>query len=99
MSQQNSPIGIRRIGAVVEGRVQGVGFRYFTRDRAQHYGLTGRVKNLPDGDVEFEAQGAGRDIDAFVAEIRKGPGLSHVADITVNELPVENKEIGFEITF
>jgi len=88
----------KRISALVQGRVQGVGFRYFTRDRARVYGLTGWVRNLPDGNVEFEAQGAGRDVDAFVAEIRKGPGLSHVADITVNELPVENEEKGFEIT-
>ena len=99
MGPQASDTDMKRIGAVVEGRVQGVGFRYFTRDRARAYRLTGWVRNLPDGNVEFEAQGVCKDVDAFVAEIRKGPGLSHVADITVNELPVENEESGFEIAF
>ena len=92
-------MAIKRIGAVVYGRVQGVGFRYFTRDRALTYRLSGWVRNLPDGNVEFEAQGAGRDVDAFAAEIREGPGLSHVDDIRINELPVEEREKGFEIRF
>jgi len=99
MSPQASDTDMKRIGAVVEGRVQGVGFRYFTRDRARHHGLTGWVRNLPDGNVEFEAQGVCKNVDAFVAEIRKGPGFSHVADITINELPVEEREEGFEIRF
>jgi acylphosphatase len=90
---------IKRIGAVVRGRVQGVGFRYFTRDRARAHGLTGWVRNMPDGNVEFEAQGVSRDVDVFVAEIRKGPGLSHVEDITINELPVVEREKGFEIRY
>jgi acylphosphatase len=89
----------KRISALVQGRVQGVGFRYFTRDRAQASGLTGWVRNLLDGNVEFEAQGAGRDVDVFVAEIRKGPGLSYVENITINELPVEEREEEFEIRF
>ena len=90
---------IKRVSAVVEGRVQGVGFRYFTRDRAQYHGLTGWVRNLPDGNVEFEAQGTGENVNAFVAEIKKGPAFSHVSDIKIHEVPVENKENGFEITF
>jgi len=99
MSPQASDTDMKRIGAVVEGRVQGVGFRYFTRDRARYLGLTGWVRNLPDGNVEFEAQGVCKNVDAFVAEIGKGPGLSHVVDITINELPVDSEENGFEITF
>ena len=89
----------KRIGALVQGRVQGVGFRYFTRDRARHYGLSGWVRNLPDGSVEFEAQGDSRDVDAFVAEIGKGPGLSRIENLTINELPLEEKENGFDIKF
>jgi acylphosphatase len=89
----------KRISALVQGRVQGVGFRYFTRDRARVYGITGWVRNRQDGAVEFEAQGGSRDIDAFVAEIRKGPGLSHIEDMTINELPVEKSGEGFEIRF
>jgi acylphosphatase len=90
---------IKRISAVVEGRVQGVGFRYFTRDRASRHGLTGWVRNSPDHNVELEAQGTGDDVDAFIAEIRKGPALSHVSDVKIIEVPLEDKENGFEITF
>jgi len=99
MNSHTRSSGIKRVGAVVEGRVQGVGFRYFTRDRAQHHGLTGWVRNLPDGNVEFEAQGTGNNVDAFVAEIGKGPVLSHVSDVKIHGVPVEQNEKGFEITF
>ncbi len=90
---------VKRISAVVEGRVQGVGFRYFARSRAQHYGLTGWVRNLADGNVEFEAQGAGDKVNAFLAEIRNGPALSYVSDVKTHDLPVEEREEGFEIKF
>ncbi|MGA2507424.1 MAG: acylphosphatase [Chitinispirillaceae bacterium] len=90
---------IKRINAVVEGRVQGVGFRYFTRDRALRHGITGWVRNLPGHNVELEAQGTGDNVDAFIAEIRKGPALSHVSDVKIHDVPLENKENGFEITF
>ena len=42
---------------VVSGRVQGVGFRYFTQDTALHEGVTGWVRNLPDGRVEALVEG------------------------------------------
>ena len=93
----NTPL--KRIAAVVEGRVQGVGFRYFTRSRAQHYNLTGWVRNLPDGNVEFEAQGPGDRVDAFLEEIKKGPALSFISDIRTHELPAEEREEGFVIKF
>ncbi|MBN2188206.1 MAG: acylphosphatase [Chitinispirillaceae bacterium] len=90
-------MAIKRIGAVVRGRVQGVGFRYFTRDRARAYGFTGWVRNLPDGSVEFEAQGEAENVDAFTEELKDGPALSNVSAMTVNVLPVEQNEKGFEI--
>jgi acylphosphatase len=99
MGSQASGRKKKRIRAIVKGRVQGVGFRYFTRDRALVYGLTGWVRNLPDGSVEFEAQGAAENIDAFAAAIREGPGLSQVTDMSVNDLPLEESEKGFEIRF
>jgi acylphosphatase len=88
---------LKRVRAVVQGRVQGVGFRCFTRDRAMTYGFTGWVRNLPDGSVEFEAQGEAEHLDAFLDEIKEGPGLAHVSDLTINELPVEERNEGFEI--
>jgi acylphosphatase len=88
---------IKRVRAVVHGRVQGVGFRYFTMAKADRYGCTGWVRNMPDGTVEFEAQGPAGDVDSFALEIRNGPSLSHVSELMIVELPVEEKETGFEL--
>jgi len=89
----------KRIGAVVQGRVQGVGFRYFTRDRARDHGLSGWVRNREDGGVEFEAEGEAENVDAFIAEMKEGPALSNISDMTINELPLVENETGFEIQF
>jgi acylphosphatase len=97
MNIKGSCIEKKRVCAVVRGRVQGVGFRYFTRDRAQKVALTGWVANMDDGAVAFEAQGKAGDIEAFLEAVKEGPALAYVSDMTVNELPVEEDEKGFEI--
>jgi acylphosphatase len=90
---------LKRIGVLVTGRVQGVGYRYFTEDAANHFGLTGWVSNRFDRSVELEAQGEAADIDEFLARLRMGPPLAHVADLRVNDLPVEAGEKGFEVRY
>ena len=67
--------------ACVEGRVQGVGFRYFTVERATSHGLLGYVRNLPDGSVEVRAEGARQDLEALLVDLRCGPGMSRVSDV------------------
>lgn len=62
-----------RVTVLVRGRVQGVGFRWWTRQRAVAYGLSGWARNLADGGVEVVAEGARRDCDALVRQLR-GPG-------------------------
>ena len=47
-----------RLEAHFSGRVQGVGFRYLTRQLAQGFAVTGQVRNLPDGQVQVIAEGA-----------------------------------------
>jgi acylphosphatase len=90
---------LKRISVLVTGRVQGVGYRYFTEDAANHFGLTGWVSNRFDRSVELEVQGETADIDEFFARLRMGPPLAHVADLRVNDLPVEAGEKGFEIRY
>ena len=51
------------------GRVQGVGFRYSTVQVAKEYEVTGFVKNLPDGRVQLEAEGAPEEIAAFISSV------------------------------
>lgn len=70
--------------AVVRGRVQGVGFRYFVRREAQELGLTGWVRNCPDGSVELEAEGDAVQLAELEKRLRQGPALSRVDEVTVD---------------
>ena len=58
---------------LIAGRVQGVGFRYFTEDAAHREGVHGWVRNLPDGRVEVAADGDAESIARFEQSIRRGP--------------------------
>jgi len=58
---------------LVVGRVQGVGFRWFTRERARRRGLSGWVQNRPDGSVEVLVSGIGPVLADFLSELARGP--------------------------
>ena len=70
---------------IIKGRVQNVGFRYFTIDRALKYNIKGTVANNNDKNVEIYCQGKEKDLDMFIEEIRKGPALSNILDFKINE--------------
>jgi acylphosphatase len=70
-----------RLHAVVRGRVQGVGFRWFVREEARALDLAGWVMNRRDGTVEIEADGPAAAIDAFHAALRQGPDGARVEDV------------------
>jgi acylphosphatase len=70
--------------ALVSGRVQGVGFRYFVQSRAQWHGLRGFVRNLADGRVEVEAVGPVESLEVFLGELQQGPPASQVLDCQVS---------------
>ncbi len=67
-----------RCRVVVRGRVQGVGFRWFVRERALALRLAGSVCNRPDGSVEVQAEGDQRAIDSLLVSLREGPVGSRV---------------------
>jgi len=71
--------------AVVRGRVQGVGFRWFVRERARQLGVRGWVRNRTDGSVEIEAEGDAVAIEQLRASLAAGPPGARVA--AVDELP------------
>ena len=71
----------------VIGRVQGVGFRYFTLEQAKSLGISGWVRNLSDGSVEISASGEEDILSRFVELVKKGPSFSRVAEVLVNEEP------------
>ncbi|MCC7261544.1 MAG: acylphosphatase [Candidatus Latescibacteria bacterium] len=68
--------------ALVHGRVQGVGFRYFTQDRARKWGLVGEVRNLPDG-VEVVALGERGALEQLLRHLQEGPPAARVAQCRV----------------
>jgi acylphosphatase len=57
----------------VRGKVQGVGFRWFTREAARELGVVGRVRNLADGSVEIEAAASDTVLERFKERVRQGP--------------------------
>lgn len=67
----------------VSGRVQGVGYRWFAQRQATSLGLTGYVRNLPDGEVEVVAQGERSALASLVEELRRGPPSGTVRNCTV----------------
>ncbi len=75
----DSPPESVRLTATVSGRVQGVGFRWWTRARALELGLVGSATNLDDGRVEVVAEGVRADLEALLAVLRGGATPGHVA--------------------
>jgi acylphosphatase len=69
---------LARLSAIVHGRVQGVFFRDFTRRQALLLGLTGYVRNLPDGTVEVVAEGTKEALEKLLEQIKIGPPGGHV---------------------
>jgi len=81
-----------RLYAIFAGTVQGVGFRYFVRNKAKEFGIKGYVRNLPDGTVEVVAEGDEKKLKEFFKAIENGPPLAEVTDIRYQ---FEEKDGGF----
>ena len=82
----------------VSGRVQGVGFRYWTADRARELGLFGYAKNLPDGSVEALFEGDDAVVQAMVEKMRSGPPLAKVTNLVVDPCPTQCGYTEFNVT-
>ena len=82
---------------VISGRVQGVGFRYFTQDAARREGLHGFVRNNDDGSVEAVAEGESEALERFERAIRRGPSRSRVEHVTIDEVEPMVSTHSFEI--
>jgi acylphosphatase len=69
---------------VISGRVQGVGFRWFTQEAASREGVTGWVRNLPDGRVEALVEGDVEAVTRVERALRSGPRGARVDDVNVD---------------
>jgi acylphosphatase len=81
---------------VITGRVQGVGFRYFTEAAAARAGVHGWVRNNPDGSVEAFLEGDETAVDAVEAALRRGPSSCQVDNVAVSE-DVPTHRSGFSV--
>ena len=81
---------------IVKGRVQGVGFRYFTRQLAEELGIKGWVKNIQDGAVEVHAEGEEKPMEQFLRKVKRGPSLAFVQDVQAGEVEPEGYQ-GFSL--
>ena len=84
-----------RVRVLISGRVQGVGFRYHTRRKAEEIGLTGWVHNLPDGRVEAEFQGDEEMVSTILQWCERGPTLSNVQEVATTACEEAPDELRF----
>ena len=80
----------------VTGKVQNVGFRFYTARTAQEFNISGFVKNNPDGSVYIEAEGEADMLEAFTEWCKRGPQWARVDRFDIQEQPVMGFE-GFRI--
>ena len=83
----------------ISGRVQGVGFRHFTRTNAQSLGVKGWVKNLTDGDVEAVLSGDEDSVLKMIEKLKQGPRMARVDEFSMDESSrkLEESFDGFEV--
>ena len=89
---------VRKAGRA-EGRVQGVGFRFFVQSNAKAMGITGWVKNMSDGSVTMELQGEPQIVDKLIAKIQRGNDWIKVTNFELSDLPVIAGENKFAIRY
>ncbi len=85
--------------ATVRGRVQGIGFRYWTVETARELGVNGWVRNLPEGNVDVEAEGERGLLETFVEHLKVGPALARVKDVDVDWSERVPKLKGFSVRY
>lgn len=88
-----------RYSILVDGRVQGVGFRYFTQIIASTLNLTGWCENLLNGKVQIEVQGSDENIHSFISKIKKGNNFCRVNNVEIVKIPVITGEKKYSIKY
>jgi len=79
-----------RIDLIISGKVQGVGYRYFIKKKAESLGIQGYVRNKKDGSVLLAAQGEKNDIDSIIDWCYRGSPYSIVKSVKKISKPIEN---------
>lgn len=90
---------MKRVHGIVSGRVQGVYYRKSAEEKASTLEVTGWIRNLPDGRVEFEVQGESPRVDDFLRWSRRGSGVSRVDELEQTDIALTDNETGFITLF
>lgn len=88
---------MKRVAINIFGRVQKVGFRFSTLQKARELNINGFVRNLRDGSVEVEAEGEENQIEKFIEWCKIGPPYSDVKKIMIEDIEVMDTENSFKI--
>jgi acylphosphatase len=90
---------LARAQVLISGRVQGVFYRAHTRDQAAARGLTGWVRNLPDGRVAALFEGDREKIESMLAWCRQGPPYAAVDEVLADWQPYRGEFQDFSIAY
>ncbi len=93
----SNPEQHKRLHAVVQGRVQGVGFRQYVQQSAAHLQIVGFCRNLRSGDVEVVAEGVKGALEALLVSLNVGPTMSRIDNIHAIWLPATGEFRSFAI--
>ena len=84
---------------IIEGRVQGVGYRVFAQRRAAQLALRGYVMNLKDGRVRVRVEGSREAIEELARDLEKGPPLARVEAVSVSWRPSTGRFTSFDVRY
>jgi len=90
---------IVRVHVLAGGRVQGVAYRFYAEKHAGRLGITGWVRNLPDGRVEVLAEGSAESVETFLDRLREGPSQARVETFDVRREPPKGEFRDFRLNF
>jgi acylphosphatase len=93
---RTEPSDDARVTILVRGRVQGVGYREYIRNRARRLGCTGFARNELDGSVTIVAEGSRQSLEELLALARRGPITAHVESIDIRWAPSLAEYTSFE---
>ena len=88
---------MKKVRAIISGRVQGVWFRASTLEKAQEYGVRGTVRNMVDGRVELVAEGEDERVERLLRWAASGPPMAVVDRVELEELAPEKEFSDFRI--
>ena len=91
-------MSLKRVELLIEGMVQGVGFRYFVYQKAQQLRVNGWVRNLPDGRVQVVAEGDQSSLEELISELTTGPNFSRVQNVEIDWSEPTGRYSSFEVT-